>query len=246
MTYTIGQLAQIARVTTRTLRHYDDIGLLSPSSRSGSGYRMYTEQDAHLLAEILVYRELEFSLDDIAAIVKADDKERRLQRQKELLIAQNNRIANLVEAIDHMIDSHKKGVEMTAEEVFNGFEHNEYEAEAEERWGNTSTWAESQRRVKGYTAQDWEHFKTESGAVSLRAIELMEQGVDASSDQAMDVAEDHRQLITRWFYDCTYEIHSGLADMYIADARFTKNIDAAKEGLAQYLHDAIKANCARQ
>ncbi|GAA2799167.1 TipAS antibiotic-recognition domain-containing protein [Nonomuraea dietziae] len=122
---------------------------------------------------------------------------------------------------------------------------NPYAEEAAERWGGTDAWAESQRRTSSYREEDWRRCTAESGEISAGLAALMASGVAASSPEAMDLAEEHRLHITRWFYECGSEIHRGLGEMYVADPRFTATIDRAAPGLALYLRDAILANAAR-
>ena len=134
---------------------------------------------------------------------------------------------------------------MAAEELFNGFLENPHEDEARERWGETDAYKESNRRVRGYSAEDWKRYEDEAVAINNRLVELMQSGVPADSVEAMDAADLHRDLIHRWFYPCNHQFHRNLGDMYIADPRFTANIDKAGEGLAAYMRDAIAANAAR-
>jgi MerR family transcriptional regulator, thiopeptide resistance regulator len=122
---------------------------------------------------------------------------------------------------------------------------NPYADEARERWGHTEAYRQSQQRAAGYTERDWAEIKAESGALTERLAAALRDGVAADSPAVMDLAEEHRQQITRRFYDCGYDIHRGLADMYVADARFTATYDAVRPGLAQYLRDAIHANADR-
>jgi len=122
---------------------------------------------------------------------------------------------------------------------------NPYADEARERWGDTAAYRQSQARTATYTPEDWERIKAEGAEVMRRLVEELRAGTPAQSAAAMDLAEEHRAQITRWFYDCGYDIHRGLADMYVADPRFTATYEDQAPGLARYLHDAIHANAAR-
>jgi hypothetical protein len=115
-------------------------------------------------------------------------------------------------------------------------------AEAEQRWGTTQAWADSSRRTASYTKEDWTRFRTEATDISTRLATAMRAGIPASSAAAMALAEEHRAHITRWCYDCTYEIHRTLAEMYVSDPRFTATFDQTSPGLATYYRDAILAN----
>lgn len=133
---------------------------------------------------------------------------------------------------------------MTPEEklaVFGDFDPAEYEQEAEERWGHTDAYRESARRTASYTAEDWKRNQDEAAAIYARFVEHMNAGTDPSSDVVREVVEAHRRHIGDWFYDCSPEIHRGLGEMYVADPRFTENIDKAGEGLAEYMSRAIAA-----
>jgi MerR family transcriptional regulator, thiopeptide resistance regulator len=131
-------------------------------------------------------------------------------------------------------------------EVFGDFDPAAHEAEAEERWGSTTAYQQSASRTRGYTKDDWIRIKAEAQDTTRRLGEAFTSGVAASAPQAMDLAEDHRQHITRWFYDCPKEMHVKLGEMYIADPRFTATYDTVAPGLAQWFHEAIAANAARQ
>lgn len=120
-----------------------------------------------------------------------------------------------------------------------------YAQEAEERWGGTDAWKESQRRAKSYSKEQWVLIKEEGGRPVSGLADLMRAGEPADSEAAMDLAEEARQHICRWFYECPREIHAGIAEMYIADPRFTKTYEDVATGLAQYVRDAIVANAAR-
>lgn len=122
---------------------------------------------------------------------------------------------------------------------------NPYADEARERWGDTEAYRESQRRTSTYTPEDWERIKAESAEVGRGLVAALNAGTPADDPAVMDLAEEHRRQISRWFYDCGYDIHRGLADMYVADPRFTDTYEEQAPGLARYLHDAIHANAAR-
>ena len=130
------------------------------------------------------------------------------------------------------------------DEVFEGFDSTEHEGEAKERWGETVGYAESARRTKSYSKEDWARIKAEAHEIDQAFLALMESGVPAHAPEVMAVAERHRAHITRWFYECSVEIHSGLGQMYVGDARFKTNIDKAGKGLATYMSEAIAASAA--
>ena len=141
------------------------------------------------------------------------------------------------------------GISLTPEERFEVFgeqDPSQHEAEAEERWGDTDAWAQSKRRTAAYTKEDWLRIRKESAGIEQRLAEALRAGVAPDSERAMDVAEEHRQHISRWFYDCPPEMHAGLGRMYVEDERFTAHYERVAPGLAQYVSTAVQANAARR
>jgi len=126
-------------------------------------------------------------------------------------------------------------------EMFGAFDPSRYEEEVKQRWGDTEAYRESARRTSRYTKADWEQVKQEGAEINDAFLALMRAGVSATSPEARQVAERHRAYISRWFYECTPEIHAGLGQMYVADPRFTASIDRAEPGLAAYMSQAIAA-----
>lgn len=251
MSHTVGAVARLAGVTVRTLHHYHEIGLLAPSERSEAGYRRYADADLERLQRILFYRELGFGLGDIKSVISdgGADASAHLRRQHAMLLDRIRRLERMAAAVEKALEARTMGINLTPEErfeVFGDFDPDQHTAEVEERWGDTDAYRESARRTASYTKADWERMKAESAEPVNALVAAMQAGTPAGSVEAMDAAEAHRQHISRWFYNCTYEIHAGLADMYLADPRFTATYEKVAPGLAQYLHDAIKANTARQ
>ncbi|MFF0367336.1 MerR family transcriptional regulator [Micromonospora sp. NPDC005087] len=247
MAYTVGQVAKVAGVTVRALHHYDEIGLLSPSGRTAAGYRRYDDADLERLQLVLYYRELGFPLEEIAAIIDdpAADPAAHLRRQHELLTVRIKRLQEMVTAIEFAMEASKLNIQLTPEErfeVFGDFNPEEHEAEAEQRWGDTDAYRESNRRASRYTKDDWLRIKAENEDWGRRIVAVLASGAPADGPEAMELAEEHRQIIGRWFYECSYEVHTGLADMYLADERFTRHYEDIAPGLAAYLNEAIHAN----
>ena len=249
--YTVGEVARLAHVSVRTLHHYDGIGLLTPSARSAGGYRLYSESDLRRLRQVLFYRELEFGLEEIAEILAdpsagTDD---HLRRQHRLLRERRARDRALLAAIDREMEARKMGISLTPEEQFEIFgterleEHTE---EARQRWGDTDAWQQSQRRTAAYAKDDWIAIKAESDAGINGFTSALRAGEPATGPVAMDLAQAHRQHISRWFYDCDHERHRGLADIYTADARYIAAYDEIEPGLALYVRDAMYANADRR
>jgi MerR family transcriptional regulator, thiopeptide resistance regulator len=247
---TVGEVAAMAGVTVRTLHHYDRIGLLSPSGRSASGYRLYAPADLDRLHQVLMYRELGFSLEDVAALLADDaDPEAHLRRQHQLLRDRLERTQQMVAAVEKEMEARAMGMSLTPEEkfeVFGEFDPDQYEQEVQERWGETDAYAQSKSRTSSYTKEDWVRIKQEGEDVEARFAAALRAGVPADSEQAMDVAEAHRQQISRNFYDCPPAMHAGLGRMYVEDERFAAHYERRAPGLAQYVSEAVQANAARQ
>jgi DNA-binding transcriptional MerR regulator len=246
----VGEVARLSGVTVRTLHHYDEIGLLSPRERTAAGYRQYSPADLERLQQVVSYRELGFPLEEIATIL-ADpgvDAAGHLRRQHALLVERMERLRKMIDAIEFMMEAHQMGIQLTPEErfeVFGDFDPEQYAEEVEQRWGNTEAYRESQCRTSSYTKDDWLLIRRGTVELYQRLAGAMNGGVAPDSPAAMDLAEEHRQQISRWFYECTYGIHRGLAEMYVSDHRFTESIDRSAPGLAAYLRQAILANADR-
>lgn len=251
-TYSVGEVAALAHVSVRTLHHYDEIGLLRPSGRSPAGHRRYGAADLQRLREILFYRELDFGLDDIARILAdaAAAADTHLRTQHRMLRERIDRSQQLLRAIEKEMEARQMGTSLTPEEQFEIFGTDkvggEWADEARERWGNTDAYQESQRRTVTYTKDDWSRIKQESDAGLQAFRDALQGGLPADGPAARELAEQHRQFITRWFYECDYDVHRGLAEMYVSDERFTQTYETVVPGLARYVHDAIIANADAQ
>jgi DNA-binding transcriptional MerR regulator len=247
----VGEVAALAGVTVRTLHHYDRIGLLSPSGRTAAGYRQYSPADLDRLHQVLLYRELGFPLEEVATLLDdpSADPAEHLRRQHRLLLDRVARTSAMVAAVEKEMEARAMGISLTPEERFEVFgEHDpaRYEAEAEERWGDTDAWQQSQQRTRGYSKDDWLRVKAEMEDIGNRFVAALRSGAAPDSAEAMDVAEANRRHISRNFYDCSPEMHAALGRMYVEDPRFTATYEAMAPGLAQYVSAAVQANAARQ
>ncbi len=247
---TVGKVSAISGVTVRTLHHYEEIGLLVPAGRSDAGYRLYSDADCERLSRVLYYRELGFPLDQIVTLLDHDEHGRyaHLERQHTLLRERLDRVQAMVASLEREMEAHMTGYNLTPEErleVFGDFNPADYEDEARQRWGDTDAYRQSQDRAKGYTKDDWKAMTSQMDRLNGLFVTSMQAGAPATSEAVMALAEEHRQMIGRWFYDCSYEIHRGLGAMYVDDSRFTANIDKTAPGLAAYLRETIIANADR-
>jgi DNA-binding transcriptional MerR regulator len=244
---TVGAVAALTGVSVRTLHHYDYIGLVVPSVRTPAGYRGYTDADIERLHLVLVYRSVGLPLDEIRTLLDdpAVDVFAHLQRQHELLLEQAEHLQNTIKAVEELMNAHRDGIQLTAEEQVEIFGttafSEEYAAEAEERWGETEAWKQSQQRVPKFTKQDWLDIKAEGDALLADLAQAKRDGVEPGSAEANALAARHRASIER-FYDCGDEMHRNLVDMYLADERFTRYYDDVEPGLTQFVHDIVVAS----
>jgi DNA-binding transcriptional MerR regulator len=234
----------------RALHHYDEIGLLVPGGRSHAGHRRYRDVDLDRLQQILFYRELGFPLDEVAVLLDDPDVDpsAHLRRQHALLRDRIGKLERMATAVRDAMEARKMGINLTPEEkfdVFGDFDPDDHAAEAERRWGGTEAYRESQRRTASYTKEDWKRITGEFDGLHRRMGDLLAQGLPAESGEAMNVAEEHRRFISRSYYPCSYEMHTGLGEMYVADERFTATYEAIQPGLAVYMRDAMLANAVR-
>ncbi|MFL5831150.1 MAG: MerR family transcriptional regulator [Solirubrobacteraceae bacterium] len=245
---TVGQVAELTGVTVRTLHHYDEIGLLSPSERSEAGYRLYAYDDLARLQEILVWRALGFSLAEIQAILDDPGYDRiaALRKQRALIEQQAERLGALRAALDAALAAEANGTKMEVQAMFDGFDPSEYEQEVRERWGHTEAYRESTRRAAAYGETEWREIRAEAEEITREFGELKAAGEPADGQRARALAERHRRHIARWFYDCPPAMHRGLGQMYTDDERFARNYETVAPGLAAYLRDAFAANAEEQ
>ena len=244
-TYTIGQLATMAYITVRTLHHYDEIRLLPPTGRTPAGYRLYSDSDVDMLRTILSYRELGLDLAEIATAVEDSTQAEATLRDALGRVKQRiSRLETIAASLERALHEPIDGGTMTPEEklsVFGDFDPDEHTEEATQHWGDTDAFTESARRTNSYTATDWEKINAELDDIHRGLVALRDDSVPTSSDEAAALVDRHREHLTRWYYECTPEIHAGLGQMYIEDQRFTESIDRAGDGLAAYLSQAIAA-----
>ncbi|AKQ64849.1 Transcriptional regulator, MerR family [Myxococcus hansupus] len=250
MALTVSQVARLAKISIRALHHYDELGLLRPSDRSESGYRLYSQADLQRLQQVLFFKELGFPLEEIRRIL-ADptfDLRAALRMQRQLLTERASRLDALVHAVDTALDALERGTHVDKDamfEAFGDFDPSKYEEEAKQRWGETEAYKESSRRAARYKKEDWKRIKEEGDALFQAMAALLDAGTAAASTEAMDLAEAHRRYLGTWFYPCAHTMHRGLGELYVADSRFTENIDKTRAGLSLFLRDAFAANAER-
>ena len=243
---TVGAVAALTAVSVRTLHHYDHIGLVVPSVRTPAGYRGYTDADIERLHVVLVYRAVGLQLEDIRALLDHDvDALERLERQHRLLLEQADRLQHTIKAVEELMDAHRSGIQLTAEEQIEIFGTTafgeDYAVEAQQRWGETDAWKQSQQRAAKFTKQDWIDIKAEGDALLQALAEAKRDGVQPGSPVADELVARHRAAIEK-FYDFGGEMHRNLVEMYVADERFTRYYDDVEPGLAQFVRDIVLAS----
>ncbi len=248
-TYRVKELAQASGVSVRTLHHYDEVGLLVPKGRSRAGYRLYDAEDLLRLQQILIGRELGLALEEIRRSLDDPrfDRKQALLAQRQALQARAQKTSEMIRAVDSALAilDEKAGAEMELQRLFDGFDPAKYEADTAERYGHTEFYAESARRTKAYTPEDWREFQEEQASIYGALFAALQAGEAADSARAMEVAERHRLSIDRWFYPCSHAMHVSLAEGYAVDSRFAENIDRFGAGLTPFLSAAIRANARR-
>jgi DNA-binding transcriptional MerR regulator len=245
--YQVKEVAELAGVSVRTLHHYDELGLLVPSGRTGAGYRLYVDDDLLRLQQILLGRELGLSLEAIRRSLDdpAFDRKQALLLQRRELAKRAQHTAAMLRAVDAalaLMDGGSDGGNVDLKQIFDGFDPARYEAEAEERWGNSEAFKESKRRTACYSKADWQRLAAEQASIYDDAFKTLRAGKAPDDAEVMAVAERHRQCIERWFYPCSHEMHRRLATMYEQDERFAQNIDKHGAGLTPFLAAAIREN----
>jgi len=239
--YTVGEAAKRSGVSIRTLRHYDEIGLLKPLTVTEAGYRLYSEKEMKRLERILFFKELDFSLEEIAAILAHPgyDERAAIERQLALMKKKRERLDLLIMRLEGAVS----GEEDPEFEVFDMREieamKKEYEQEVRERWGNTKAYAQSEEKHAAYGKAEYASMQEEMDA--LMAAFASVRGLNPAGEEAQALVERWKACITKWHYECTDEILEGLGQMYVCDERFTANIDKHGEGTAKMMSDAIAA-----
>jgi DNA-binding transcriptional MerR regulator len=244
MPYTIKDVADLAGVTTRTLRYYDEIGLLNPAFTGENGYRYYDQNSLLRLQQILFFRELEVPLKDIHLIMSRPDFSslQALQNHRTALQSRVKRLNTLIDTIDQTIANIKGKWIMTENDYFEGFDETQYEDEVKERWGNTPQYAESQKKWGSYSREQKEAIKKEGGEITLR---MVSKNPNASPDdpEVQAAIRDYHAYINRYFYSCDLAFLRDLADMWVQDPRFAVNYERIRDGGAVFVRDAVHIFC---
>lgn len=242
--YTIKELADLAGVTTRTLRYYDQLGILIPAEYGSNGYRYYDHQNLLRLQQILFYRELDLPLQEIITILNHPDYQllSALETHQEALGAKVKRYQELLVTIQKTIRSLQGEGNMAEKEYFKGFDESQYEQESKERWGHTPQYKESQRKWSSYSKEQQEEIKQEGGRITVRMVSENPQAKPDDPD-VQEAVGDYYAYLNQYFYSCEIDFLRNLADMWVADPRFAVNYERVREGGAAFVRDAVHFYC---
>lgn len=249
MEYTVQKLAKLAGISTRTLRYYDEIDLLRPARINSSGYRIYGASEVGKLQQIMFYRELGLSLDEIGDLIKSPqfNEMAALLEHRQQLLVKRQQLDLLIENVSKTIAQKEGRIKMTDQEKFEGFkqkmiDENEakYGQEIREKYGNDAIEA-SNKKFKNMTQADHDKINDLNVKIQETLIAAMADG-DPGSALAQEAAKLHREWICFYWPEGMYtpEAHYGLAQMYVEDERFTAYYEAIAPGAALFLRDAIK------
>ena len=243
MRYSIKQIAGLAGVSTRTIRYYDQIGLLPPAEMGENGYRYYDRASLLRLQQILFFRELDMPLEDILSILSHPDYNplAALQNHRVSLNKKLKRLQNLVHTLDQTIASLKGENNMTDKEFFEGFDETQYEEEARQRWGDTPQYAESQRKWKSFSAAEKEAIKQRGGELTIRMVGKADSRPDDPDVQA--AVSEYYAYLNHNFYTCDVQFLRNLADMWVSDPRFAANYERIRAGGAAFTREAVHYFC---
>lgn len=232
-------------MSIRTLQYYDKIGLLKPSEHTGSGYRLYDDATLERLQQILLFKELEFSLKEIKTIIDAPDFDRKkaLEQQIELLIMKKEHLENLIDfARGIKLLGIKRGVSKMDFTAFDKTKLDEYAKRAKEQWGKSSEYKEFEKKTGGMSDEEQLGMVDEFMQVFAEFGQMMY--LEPSDEKVQAQVKKLQRYITEHFYTCTKEILSGLGKMYSGGGEFTENIDkAGGKGTADFTNKAIEIYC---
>jgi DNA-binding transcriptional MerR regulator len=248
MEYTINKLAKLAGVSTRTLRWYEECGLLSPCRIASNGYRIYGQREVDRLQQILFYRELGVELSEIGKILSGDGFDALAAMEEHLLDlrGKRDRISLLITNVEKSIMSMKGEISMTDLEKFEGFkqkliDENEekFGGEIRAKYGNSAV-DSSNARLKGKTQEELAAHEELTRELNETIRTAVEQG-DPTGQLAVKAAELHKRWLCFYWENYSKEAHIGVAQMYTEDARFTAYYDEIAVGAAKFLRDAVKS-----
>ena len=245
MEYTVKNLAALAGVSARTLRYYDQIGLLCPARISSSGYRIYGPKEVDSLQQILLYRQMGLPLEEVAALLKAEgfDKLGALREHEKSLMANQAKLEKLLQNVRCSIVAEERGAFMTDKEKFEGFKNkliqdNEkrYGFEIREKYGEDTVDA-SNAKMMGMTTEEYENMEKANKNVMRLLNEAFASG-DVKSENARKLAEEHESWLSFTWPNYLAQAHCELVNMYVEDERFTKYYGGIEK--TKFLRDCVR------
>ncbi len=236
--YGIAEVARLAGTTSRTLRHYGDVGLLEPSRIGANGYRYYDTSALTRLQRILMLRQLGLGVATIAEVLDAADDTSALRAHLEWLRAESERLDRQIASVERTITSRERGVPIMADDMFDGFDHTQYKEEVEARWG-AQAYADSDRWWRGLGPEGQRAFTDEHAAIAAQWSRLQAHGAPIDGEDAQALARRHHAWIAAGWGNRAPDADqlAGLADMYVADERFAANYGGTQG--ATYVRDAL-------
>jgi DNA-binding transcriptional MerR regulator len=243
MAWSIAEVARMANTTSRTLRHYHQIGLLEPAWIGENGYRYYEREQLLRLQQILLLRELDIDLATVARILAGQqDAASALRAHQQRIDREQQRLARIQRTLARTLAQIEGGTPMPAEQYFDGFGEKQraYERELVDRLGDDAQphIEESRRNVAGWSRDDFASANDDFAAILRRLAELMARDLMPEAAEVQAVIADHRVWLTR-FWTPEPASYAGLGEMYATDSRFSEQIDAVAPGLAAFLRDAM-------
>jgi DNA-binding transcriptional MerR regulator len=247
---TIKQFAQLTGLSQRVLRHYHEIELLIPEYINHKAYRFYGSKNLETAQQILVFKELGFTLKEIIEIIYAKNfnKKEALQSQKTLLELKRQRLNRILAFIDELITKGDINMNDKLKQAFDNKEIDnkleEYTKEAKEKWGSSESYKQSQHRLKKYSKEDIETINGQQAKIYQQLVLLMSNGT--TDKEVQELVHQARLFISKYWYDCSFETFAGLGHMYLADDRFKGHLDQYGDGFAEFFSDAIKVYCQKK
>ena len=241
--YTVGEVAERFSLTVRTLRHWEAQGLLAPTARSWSNYRLYSAEDCARVQRIVIYRATGMKLIDIKSLLDSGDTAvEHLKRQRERLVAHRRETDAMIEALDILVEDAMNDNELTLEEVgkiLGDADFAAHQNEAEERYGDTDDWRESRERTASWQSADWRQNAERFHDIERRMIDAIRDDAATDSERAASLVEEHREALSE-FFPVTPAKHYIMSRGYIHDERFREHYDSQQVGFARWLADAIE------
>lgn len=244
--YTVQKLGELAGISTRTIRYYDEIDILKPARINSSGYRIYGQSEVNRLQQILFYRELGVSLSDIKNIIEEPsfNEAVALLEHRRKLIEKREQLDLLIANVDKTISSQNGGLNMSNKEKFKGFKEKiiadnekKYGKEIRNKYGDDKI-NKSNEKLRGMTQDKYDEvIKLEEDVKEALKI-AFEEG-NPAGELAQKLAELHRKWLSCYWISYSKEAHAGLARMYVDDERFTAYYDKEQPGSAKFLRDSI-------